>query len=213
MTSTPTPLSGRRAEAARNDARILESARAVFLVDPEAPIAAVAAHAEVGIGALYRRYGSKEELLRRLCHDGLRRFIAIAEDVLASDRAPWEAFTEFMRRVVDADTHAITVRLAGTFTTTDELHQLAIRAGERSGQLFARAKAVGAIRPDLEIHDLTYLFDQLAAVQGGDAARTGELRRRYLALLLDGVHRTGGAPLPGPPARAEELYARWTPRT
>ena len=33
---------GRRAEAARNDERILESARAVFVADPGAPIAAVA---------------------------------------------------------------------------------------------------------------------------------------------------------------------------
>ena len=54
-----TPLSGRRAEAARNDRRILEAAREVFVADPSAPIAAVAARAGVGIGALYRRYGSK----------------------------------------------------------------------------------------------------------------------------------------------------------
>src|SRR5579859_6847968 len=39
------PLSGRQAEAARNDQRILESARAVFVADPGAPITAVAKHA------------------------------------------------------------------------------------------------------------------------------------------------------------------------
>src|SRR3712207_6956035 len=35
-------LSGRRAEAARNDRRILEAAREVFVADPSVPIAAVA---------------------------------------------------------------------------------------------------------------------------------------------------------------------------
>ena len=64
-------MSGRQAEAARNDQRILDSARAVFVNDPSAPITAVAKHAGVGISALYTRYGSKEELLRTLCTNGL----------------------------------------------------------------------------------------------------------------------------------------------
>src|SRR5258705_13931282 len=68
-------LAGRRGQARRNDALILEAAREVFLGDPKAPVAAVAEHAGVGISALYRRYPSKEDLLRRLCHDGLRRVL------------------------------------------------------------------------------------------------------------------------------------------
>jgi hypothetical protein len=61
------PLSGRQAEARRNDGLILEAAREVFVEDPDAPISAVAERAGVGIGALYRRYASKEEL--RACGD------------------------------------------------------------------------------------------------------------------------------------------------
>ena len=67
------PLSGRQAEAARNDRRILSSARAVFVEDPGAPITAVAKYAGVGISALYTRYASKEDLLRTLCTDALVR--------------------------------------------------------------------------------------------------------------------------------------------
>src|SRR6202162_5687561 len=76
------PLSGRQAEAARNDQRILESARAVFVADPGAPITAVAKHAGVGISALYTRYGSKEELLRTLCTDGLMIVVEQAENAI-----------------------------------------------------------------------------------------------------------------------------------
>ena len=123
MNVASTPLSGRRAEAARNDRRILDAARAVFVADPGAPIAAVAEHAGVGISALYRRYASKEELLRRLCGDGLKAYLAAAEEALADDGDPWEAFARFMRRVVDADTHSLTSRLAGAFTPTDELNR------------------------------------------------------------------------------------------
>src|SRR5579863_8551225 len=118
--ATPARLSGRHAQAVRNDAAILRAARDVFLADPKAPIAAVAERAGVGISALYRRYPGKEELLRRLCHDGLRRFIAEAESAAAGPD-PWRAFTGFLREVVVADVHSLTVHLAGTFTPTEEM--------------------------------------------------------------------------------------------
>ena len=46
----------------------------VFLRDPSAPMSAVAEEAGVGVGGLYRRYASKDELLQKLCGDGLRQF-------------------------------------------------------------------------------------------------------------------------------------------
>src|ERR687893_2144835 len=139
--TTAVPLSGRRAEAARNDQRILDAAREVFVADPGAPIAAVAERAGVGIGALYRRYASKEELLRRLCAEGLRRYIAEAEVVLADEGDPWVAFASFVRRVVDADTHSLTLRLAGTFNPTEELYKDSRKAQELNLRLFERTKA------------------------------------------------------------------------
>ena len=137
---TPSPLSGRRAEAARNDAKILEAAREVFIADPTAPITAVAKQAGVGISALYSRYGSKEELLRTLCHDGLAVFVAETEAALADEREDWEAFADYMRRLVDADTSSMTLALAGTFTPTEEMF-CARRAGEPAARRILRAGA------------------------------------------------------------------------
>ena len=113
-------LSGRQAQAARNDRRILEAAREVFTADPNAPISAVAERAGVGISALYRRYRSKEELLQQLSLDGLRRYIDESEAALADEGDPWEAFASFMRGAVDADTNSLTLHLAGTFTPTED---------------------------------------------------------------------------------------------
>src|SRR6266699_3695278 len=125
------PLSGRRAQAARNDQLILDSARAVFVADPTAPISAVAEHAGVGISALYRRYASKEELLRQLNLDGLQRYIAVTERALAelnAGTAAWAAFTGFMEGIVAEDTSSLTLKLAGTFTPTPELQTHADQA-------------------------------------------------------------------------------------
>ncbi|MEK8229221.1 TetR family transcriptional regulator [Oerskovia sp. M15] len=74
------PLSGRKAQAARNDEAILAAAREVFVQDPAAPVAAVAKAAGVGISALYRRYPGKEDLLATLCAEGLRTFVGVARD-------------------------------------------------------------------------------------------------------------------------------------
>jgi AcrR family transcriptional regulator len=209
MNAAGTPLSGRRAEAARNDQRILDAARAVFVADPGAPIAAVAEHARVGISALYRRYASKEELLRRLCGDGLKAYIAAAEAALADDGDPWEAFARFMGRVVEADTHSLTSRLAGTFTPTDELNRDATTAQELNQRLFERTRESGAVRSDLDVNDLSMLFEQLASIRLGDEGRTRQLRHRYLALLLDAIHRPSETRLPGPPPTWQELTGRW----
>jgi AcrR family transcriptional regulator len=209
MGTASTPMSGRRAEAARNDQRILDAARAVFVADPGAPIAAVAERAGVGISALYRRYQSKEDLLRRLCADGLRTYIAAAEEALADDGDPWEAFARFMRRIVDADTHSLTSRLAGTFTPTEELNRDAAVAQQLNERLFERTMTSGAIRPDLDVNDLSMVFEQVASIRMGDQARTSQLRHRYLTLLLEAMRGPGDGPLPGPPPTWRELVGRW----
>jgi AcrR family transcriptional regulator len=207
----PAPLSGRRAEATRNDQRILDAAREVFVADPGAPIAAVAKRAGVGIGALYRRYASKEELLQRLSAEGLQQYIAAVEDALAQDDDGdlWSAFSEFMRRIVDTDTHSLTLSLAGTFTPTEDLNREAARAQELNVRLFERTKAAGAIRPGIEVVDISLLFEQLAAVRVADEERTRQLRHRYLALILDALHASCGTQLPGPPPSWEEIAQRW----
>jgi AcrR family transcriptional regulator len=209
MTGASVPLSGRRAQAARNDERILEAAREVFVANPEAPIAAVAERAGVGISALYRRYASKEGLLRRLCADGLARYIAAVEEALADHGDPWETFAGFMRRAVDADSSALTLRLAGTFQPTEDLYLEAARAQELNERLFERTRAAGVLRRDATVNDIALVLEQLAAITLGDRSRTRQLRHRYLALALDGLKAPGGTPLPGPPPDWQELSGRW----
>lgn len=203
-------LSGRRGQAAHNDEVILAAARDVFLADPKAPIAAVADRAGVGISALYRRYASKDDLLRTLCLDGLTRFVDLAE-AAAGEADSWAAFTGFLREVVEADVHALTVKLAGTFTPTPEMRQLAVRSTEVTDALVQRAQADGRLRADLVTEDVGLLLEACSAIRVPDPVRTTELRRRHLAILLAGL-APGGALLPGPPPRSGELSWRWKQR-
>jgi AcrR family transcriptional regulator len=203
-------MSGRRAEAARNDELILAAARAVFIADPGAPITAVAKRAGVGISALYSRYGSKEELLRTLCHEGLKTFVEETEAALADDRDAWPVFESYMRRLVAADASSLTLALAGSFTPTDEMTALAERANGLSAELFKRFAA--ALRPGVGVHDLSLVFELVAAIKLGDPPRNAELRDRYLTAILDGLRAENRQPLPGPAPDWREIYARWYAR-
>ena len=187
-----TNLSGRRVQAARNDGAILAAARDVFLEDPKAPIAAVAERAGVGISALYRRYKGKDDLLRTLCHDGLRTYIAEAEAAAGAARRVGRA-RRVPRGVVDADVHSLTVHLAGTFTPTPEMGADAVRAGDLAADLVARAHEDGSAAPGRR--------------GGGRHADPRGVRRDPRA--GPGPHRRAAPPPPGPDAGRDA--ARGTP--
>jgi AcrR family transcriptional regulator len=212
MTSGRAGLRGRQAQAARNDELILQAARDVFLADPTAPISAVAERAGVGIGALYHRYASKEDLLRTLCQNGQEIYLAEIRQALAADTPPWEAFTSFLRRIVAANTSGLTVRLAGTFTPTDEQMALAEEMRSLGEELFERVRATGLLRDDITFLDIGFLLELLAGVTLGDADSTAELRQRYLAVIINGLRSGQHAPLPGQPPTWHEQTERWLTR-
>ncbi|MBB6346920.1 TetR/AcrR family transcriptional regulator [Nonomuraea muscovyensis] len=209
---TTAPMSGRKAQAARNDELILEAARAVFTADPGAPIAAVAERAGVGISALYRRYPSKEALLQKLCGDGLKLYIEVTERAIGEGGDPWDEFASYMRGIVDADTNSLTIKLAGTFQPTEELFRDAVRASELAIEVHGRAVEAGVLRPDVTPADIALLFEQLASLKLGDEERTSQLRHRFLALMLDSLRQPPAhRPLPGPAPDDTELSSRWNP--
>ena len=195
------PLSGRRAQAALDDARILESARAVFVDDPRAPVTAVAKRAGVGISALIQR----ATRARRICCASFATTVCSGSSWRPRRRwrtiaTTWTAFADYMRRMVDADTSSMTLALAGTFTPTAEMFALAQRANELLRAVFERARDV--LRPDLEVHDLSLIFELVAGLKLSDRA----------------AHRAAAPALPGDdpgraasPARARACPGRRRP--
>jgi len=185
-------LSGRRAQAARNDQLILDAARAVFNADPAAPIAAVAEHAGVGISALYRRYRSKEDLLRQLAREGLERYIADLSVALEAPGDPWVALCGLMQRTVAAGSAPLSLRFEG----------LEEQARGLTAQLLDRVRAAHEIRPEIEVADIALLFDLLRSMPAE------HLRHRYLGLLLDALNFLSLHPLPGPAPSMEDVCPR-----
>ena len=209
MRNSEGPLSGRRREAARHDVEILDAAREVFLANPGAPISEVAARAKVGISALYRRYAGKDDLLRELAVDGLNRYIAELDVALADDRDPWTVYSDCLARILEGGSQALAQRLAGTFTPTPELGELARRAGGLALDVHTRAQRDGALREDVSADDVVLVLETLSAIAAPGDEGGRALRHRYLALFLQALRAPGAGPLPGHAAEPAELAARW----
>jgi AcrR family transcriptional regulator len=211
---TPTPrLSGRRAEAAVNDARVLDAAREVLTVAPETPMAEIAARADVGVGSLYRRFPSKEALAYRLCLDGMNALAEVARQALGAMETgdPWDAFIGFVSAAVDAGAGSLR-GLAGTFTPDEDLNRVAVDMAALMQQAIERAQAAGAVRDDITTNDVGLFFEMLRAIRVGDAARSDALRRRYIEMLVPAFRAPGENSLTVPPASWSEISGAWTRR-
>ena len=126
---------------------------------------------------------------------------------MQAGRDHWPVFADFMRNLADADTSSMTRAFAGKFAPTPEMFALANRSSELMAELFGLIRDV--LRPDLELHDVSLVFELVAAIKFADPGRTTELRHRYLALILDGMRATDRGELPGPPPAWPELSERW----
>jgi AcrR family transcriptional regulator len=204
-------LSGRQAEARANDARILAAARKVFLADPDAPITAVAQEAGVGIGALYRRYRSSEELMQTLALQGLHLYNAEIETALADERDAWEAFSAFMHNAIAAGGGSLSRRFAGRFAVTDELREAGIRSVVLTQQLIERCKAAGVLRPDIDAGDMSMIAEAIQSISVPDLERSFALRGRYLTVVLAGLRAGAAEALPSTAPTLEEMRRRFEP--
>ncbi|MFC7582944.1 TetR/AcrR family transcriptional regulator [Nonomuraea antimicrobica] len=200
---------GRQAEARRNDLALLRAAHEVFTTQGfDAPVSAIAKRAGVGMGSLYRRYRTKEELLQRLCLIAMERSLEAAESGLAQDD-PWEGLARYVRTCV-ANRSGALAPIAGTIEVTDEMWRTARRCDEAAARLVARAHQAGVLRGDVTMLDISLLMEQFSRPAPGPPDEEHDhVKRRLLAIALDGLRAPGATELPGEPPSMEWYEARW----
>jgi AcrR family transcriptional regulator len=208
---SPQSVHGRQAEARRNDLAVLEAARDVFTRHgADAPIAAVAGRAGVGMGTLYRRYGSKTELLQRLCVLSMEQSRQAAEDALRADD-PWTGLADYVRACVELRSGAL-ASLAGQIEVTAEMRSTAVRSMACAAEIVARAHRDGSLRPDVTPLDISWLIEQFGrrAPDPVDPEEERNVRSRLLAIALDGLRARSAGPLPGRPPSLSRYEGRWS---
>jgi AcrR family transcriptional regulator len=90
-----------RRDARQNRDRILVAARAAFAErGVDASVEEIAVRAGVGIGTLYRRFPTKDELIGAVFGEHLEQIASAAEAALERDD-PWPAFLGYLSYVVE----------------------------------------------------------------------------------------------------------------
>jgi AcrR family transcriptional regulator len=213
---SPQSVRGRQAEARRNDLAVLDAARDVFAAQGAgAPISAVADRAGVGMGTLYRRYGSKTELLQRLCVLAMEQAIEAADGALQV-RDPWTALCGYIQACVEMRSGAL-ASLAGQIEMTDEMLSTALRGMTRLREVVGRAHRAGSLRGDVTALDIALLIEQFSRrapgppnSQEADQEEERDVRARLLAIACQGLRARAATPLPGRAPSLARYVGRWS---
>jgi AcrR family transcriptional regulator len=167
----------------------------------------IATAAGVGVGTLYRRFGTKEALIERVVLDLLDE-ARIATEKAVTEPDAWSGLVAAL--VALSESHLACRGLTQT-TSSDPLstalrdrfvalRTLVSRAADR-------AHAEGVLRSDVTWRDLVLLSRApLEADRCLGLAGNSDQWRRTLAVLMDGLRAPGDTPLPGEPP-ADTLLA------
>ncbi|CAN7157324.1 TetR/AcrR family transcriptional regulator [Mycolicibacterium frederiksbergense] len=211
------PCRGLRKDAERNRQRVLTAARELFAIKGmEATLNDVAHHAGVGVGTVYRRFATKEELVEAIFEEGIAEVVCLAETALQHSNS-WDGFVWFIERHCE---------LAATDRGLREMVYSKAYGGDRVdcareelvpliSKLVDRARSDGYLRADIA-HSDTPIIGLLAGTVSEWAGHVDpELWRRYVALLLEGMrYHPDQKPLGTDALDADQMHAAmhgWDP--
>jgi len=198
-----------RRDAERNRQRILEAASEAFNERGlEVSLDEIARYAGVGVGTVYRRFRTKEELVEALFLERLDSVAAIADDAFEADD-PWSGLVSFMERMAELMAGDLGLRQMLIFATYGR--DLVAIARQRNAplveRLVLRAQAAGQLRADVRPTDIPFIVFMLTEATHLVNAANPDIWRRYLTLILDGMRpvREGVTPLPVAALLPEEM--------
>ncbi|ONM48155.1 TetR/AcrR family transcriptional regulator [Nocardia donostiensis] len=201
-TTTPAPRR-LRADAARNQQRIVEAARELFADRGlEITLDDVAERAGVGVGTVYRRFANKKELISEVFEHHVGEF-ADAADRGYEHPDPWAGLVEFFEYACH---HMATNRGLGEVLLEmdddiERFHCARDRITPTVAAIVARARDAGIIQPDIEATDFFALIHMVEGLAEFAKPVNPQVWRRYMALTLNGI-RADSTPRQPLPVRA-----------
>ncbi|GAA5030905.1 TetR/AcrR family transcriptional regulator [Microbacterium fluvii] len=202
-----TPARPLRRDAQRNRAEVLAAAERVFArAGLAASIEEIAAEAGVGVGTVYRRIGSKGELIEALFTERMSEVTGMIERCAAAPTGR-EALESVLRTFVDIQTRSRAVQELMFADIEAEAARLRREVEPQLTAIVARAQAEGAVRSDFAATDipvLTHAISTVAAMPDGGRA----LAERHLELLIKGLAATPDT-ASVPPPLPDDRFADW----
>lgn len=194
---------GRRADAERNRAAIMEAAGAVFAeLGGTVDVREIARRSGVGMGTLYRHFPTKDDLLSTVLEQQFTAWLTEAHQQATATDDPWQALSGFFEQMLttQAGNRAVVESYAAQGGPTSSCAE---RCHSFIDELRTRCRDAGLLRPDVTTDDLVLLSGSLsqAVLTTGDS-HPGQWRR-LLRISLDGLSSRNTEPLPEPTTRSD----------
>jgi AcrR family transcriptional regulator len=178
-----------RADAMRNHQRILAAARELFESNGlDITLDAVADHAGVGVGTVYRRFANKQELIVAVFEDNIHRLVDQA-DVALRNPDSWVGLTQFLDFAYTdfAANRGLSelVRMEGS--KDDRMMCIREQLRPAVDRVIERARTAGVLRPGVESSDFFALVYMINAVAVFARPVNPQVWRRYFEIVLDGL--------------------------
>lgn len=191
-----------RADAERNRQAIICAAGSVLAEEgSEVTLEHIAEIAGVGVGTIYRRFSSVEDLMGVVLEQKMRHYAErteqAAEQALTEPAKAFEGWVMFIleQQATDAAFNDV---LLSPGSGSELFHAEKARAFRASLVLVARAKDAGAVRPDFDHTDL-YLLQHAARGLLRGTQRSAPLAwKRFGEYMLQAFREPGTEPLTPP---------------
>ena len=188
-----------RSDARDNRDRVLEAARDLFAESGlDVTIRQIARRAGVGPATLYRRFPTKQALIREAFAGELRACRGIVQ-AAAADPDPWRGFRGIIEHIIvlNAGNSGFTEAFLSTYPGALDFDAHRAEMMRAVTGIARRAQAAGRLRPDFVLNDFLLVLMAgrgLATVPAGDRA---DAARRFAALAIDGLRAAAtNGPLP-----------------
>ncbi|WP_433871455.1 TetR/AcrR family transcriptional regulator [Saccharopolyspora sp. CA-218241] len=180
------PARGKRADARRNEQRLLAAAAEVFVTSGvDAPIREIAATAGVGMGTIYRHFPTRADLVVAVFRHQVEACAEAGPRLLAEADSPFAALREWADRFVDflVTKHGLADALQSDSGGFEKLHAYFLdRLVPVCAQLLDAAADAGEIRSGAQAYELMRGIGNLCI--GSDPRYDP---RRLVDLLLRGL--------------------------
>ncbi|MFD0363503.1 TetR/AcrR family transcriptional regulator [Nocardia sp. GCM10030253] len=178
-----------RADAARNQQRIVAAARELFADHGlEITLDDVAERAGVGVGTVYRRFANKKELIAEVFEQNMAEF-GDAADAACAHPDPWRGLVQFFEY---ACTHLATNRgfsevMLELENDMERFAAVRDRLKPTVAAVIDRARDAGTLAPDVEASDFFALIHMVDAIAEFSRPVNPDVWQRYMAIALNGV--------------------------
>ncbi len=193
MTETERPL---RADAERNRRAIICAAGTVFADEgTSVTLERIADAAGVGVGTIYRRFASIDDLVSVVLEEKMSRYADQTEE--AAERAelePWAAFEEWVLFILEQQaTDLAFSEVILSATEGSDLFRAEVRRAIRASiHLVNRARTAGVIRADFDHSDLLMLQYANAGLVKGTRRFAPDAWRRFGDYMLQSFRDEAG---------------------